>query len=232
MSDNLIELEALLDDLPGAVDRRKLGDQLKQSVEKLRNADHQISRVKGILDLADLVGMNVADGQNDVLANLKDEAHDIGEALETASTEDDLRDAIHDYERNFSSTLASAERMVRGQWASVAADKFRSIALLGDLLERIGVAPDLARRMQDCAMRGRASNTGGQLTELVAQARALVNELEALQQERAQTISAGDVGAFVNALAEDRATLAMVTPTVRSWLLENQALERIGVAPR
>jgi hypothetical protein len=231
MMDKLVALESLLEELPEAVARRRLGDRLAQSMNALRNADHQIDRINGILDLANLTSFGEKDAEREVLETLKKEAWEVGTELETASTEDSLRDAVYDYERSLQPALAAAERAVRSHWSAVANDKFRAIQLLGELLERIGVAASLGERMQDCGRRGVSAHSAGQLPETVSRARSLLAELESLQEERSRVIGAGDVGRFINALAEGRATLAMVTPEVGAWLAENEALERFTVAP-
>lgn len=232
MSDTLVALEGLLEELPDAADRRRLGDRLSQSMEVLRGADHQIGRLTAILDLANSTGFGVGGIQRETLMDLKEGACAVGEALETASTDDDLRDAIFQYEKEFQRTLGSTERAVRQHWASLASDSFRSLIPLGELLARIGVAPDLGRRLADCGRRALAPSDVGPVADLATRARSLLAEREALQVERADTIGAGDVGAFINALAEQRATLAMVTEDVRAWLKKNDALDRFSLAPR
>lgn len=232
MSDTLAALEEMLPDLPDAVDRRKLGDRLTQSVETLKTADYQLGRLKAVLELADLTDFRATPIQAEMLSDLQQEAYSVGEDLETASTDGDLRDALYEYERGFQKSLASADQAIRTHWASLASQKFRSLAPLGDLLQRIGVASDLARRLQDCGRRGLAPSNVGPLTDLAARARALLTELEALQAERAEAIGAGEVGDFINALAEQRATLAHVTLEVHAWLEKNQALQRFSVTAR
>ena len=232
MTDKLAELEGLLEELPDAVDRRRLGDRLSQSMEVLRGANHHIGRLTAILDLANSTGFGASGMQRETLDDLKEEAWAVGEALETASTDDELRDATFQYEKEFQKTLSSTERAARQHWASLASESFRSLVPLGDLLARIGVAPDFGRRLADCGRRALAPSEVGPLVDLAARARALLAEREALQEERAQTIGAGDVGSFINALAEQRATLAMVTKDVRIWLEKNEALDRFSLAPR
>ena len=97
MTDALVALESLLEELPGAVDRRKLGDRLSHSLEALRNADHQIARMNAVLDFAALTGFGGTAAERETLAELKEEACAVGEALETASTADQLRAAVFDY---------------------------------------------------------------------------------------------------------------------------------------
>ena len=232
MSDILTALEAMLPDLPDAVDRRRLGDRLSQSVEALKTADYHVGRLNAVLDLAELTQFGAAPPQSEMLSALREEAYEVGDALETAATDGDLRDAMYEYERGFQKSLASADQAIRTHWASLAANKFRSLVPLGDLLQRIGVAPDLARRLQDCGRRGQAPSNVGPLADLASRARALLSELETLQAERADAIGEGEVGDFVNALAEQRATLTHVTDGVRHWLEKNEALPRFSVVPR
>jgi hypothetical protein len=232
MTDPLASLETMLEALPAAVDRRKLGDRLTQSLEVLRTADSVIGRLTAILDLAELSGYRAIPLQAELLSELQKESRAIGEALETASTDIDLRDAVRAYETDFRPLLHSVELSIRTHWGSFAAGKSRPLSTLGELLHRIGVEPALAGRMKDCGRRGLAIGNGGSLPDLAAHARSLLAELETIQQERASTIGRGDVGDFINALAEQRATLAMVTGEVREWLEHHDALERFRLSLR
>jgi hypothetical protein len=231
MTDLLASLETMLEELPEAVDRRKLGDRLTQSLETLKTADIDIGRLTAILDLAELSGYATTP-QAEALFELQEEAHAVGEALETASTDVTLRDAVLDYEKGFKHALSRVELAIRAHWGLFATEKFRPSATLGELLHRIGVERDLAGRMQGCGQRGLAIGSGGSLPDLVARASSHLAELEAIQQERAGTIGEGDVGNFINALADQRATLAMVTGEVRAWLEHNHALERFNLSLR
>lgn len=232
MTDPLGSLETMLEELPEAVDRRKLGDRLTQSLETLKTADPDIGRLTAILDLAELSGYGDTPLQAERLSELQDEAWAVGEALETASTDIDLRQAVLEYEKDFRHMLGSIDLAIRTHWGLFAAERFRPAATLGELLHRIGVESNLAGRMQDCGQRGLAIGSGGSLPELAARARSHLAELEAIQQERAGTIGQGDVGNFINALADQRATLAMVTGEVRDWLERHDALDRFSLSLR
>lgn len=232
MTDSLASLEEMLEELPEAVDRRKLGDRLTQSLETLKTADADIGRLTAILDLAELSGFGTTPVQAQALSELQEEAQVVGEALASASTDIDLREAVLEYEKEFRQALRVADLGIRNHWGSFAAGKFQPISTLGELLVRIGVEPELAGRMQDCGQRGLAIGSGGTLPEIAARARSLLAELEAIQQERADTIGQGDVGNFINALAEQRVTLAMVTDEVRDWLERHDALGRFSLSLR
>jgi hypothetical protein len=230
MTDMLASIETMLAELPEAVDRRKLGDRLTQSLETLKTADTDIGRLTAILDLADLIGYGTTSPQAEIISELQDEARAVGVALMTAATAMDLSKAIDEYKGEFRQALRSADVGIRAHWGSFAAGKFQPVSMLGELLHRIGVEPKLAARMQDCGQRGLAIGTGGLLPDLVDLARSHLTELEAIQEERADTIGQGDVGRFINALADQRATLAMVTDEVRTWLEHNHALDRFSLS--
>jgi hypothetical protein len=230
MSDQLQELETLLEHLPNAVERRRLGDRLNQSMESLRTSDYQIGRLKAVLELADLTEMT-AGPQGQAIADLREEAFDVGDALEVASTDDELRDAVHQYKEDLLRSLASCELVVRNQWKIIAAQRFRSLGALGVLLKRIGVEPELGAKL---AAAGERANRAGDLTPATAmctEVKSVLAEQEALQAERGDRLSEGPIGAFITALAEHRATLEMITPEVQAWLAENHALDRFSVAP-
>src|SRR5688572_5742348 len=105
MTDKLALLESLLVELPLAVDRRKLGDRLKQSADALRLADHQVGRINAVLELADLTEFGRNNLQKEVLESLQDEAWHVGKALSNASTDSALRDAVDEYQRSLPAVI-------------------------------------------------------------------------------------------------------------------------------
>lgn len=230
MSDVLEELEAVVDQLPDAVDRRRLGDRLNQSMETLRQADRQIARLEAVLELADITGMAAA-GQGQIINKLKEEAFETGDFLEIAETDDELRDADYQY-KGLLQTLASCETAIRTHWSVSAAQRFRPLVALGDLLQRIGVEPELGKKLAETGNRALKASAVGQAEALCAEVRDLLAEQRALQAEQAGRLSEGEIGNFITALAEHRATLQMVTPEVQAWLTNNQALDRFTIVPR
>lgn len=231
MSDQLEALEALLDDLPDAASRRRLGDRLNQSMETLRTADHQIGRIEAIVELADLIGMSGA-GQGRLIEQLREEALEVGEWLEVADSDDELRDAVLEYEKVLLRSIANCEHAVRNQWRNSAAQQFRPLVALGELLQRINVEPELGQKLAETGRRALSAEHLGNAQALCTEVRTLIREQQALQEERASRISEGETGQFINALAEHKATLDMVTDEVRAWLEDNRALDRFTVAPR
>jgi hypothetical protein len=231
MIDQLEELEGLLTYLPDAIDRRRLGDRLTQSMTTLQNADHNIERIAAVIELADLTGMT-SGGAGQVVEKLKEEAFEVGQWLETASSDEELRDATYEYDKVLLRSLANCEINVRNHWQVSAAQQFRPLVALGELLQRINVRPDLGKRLAETGRRALGAHQTGSAKALCAEVRALTAEQQALQEERAELMSEGEIGGFITAVAENKATLEMVTPKVQQWLSENGALNRFAITPR
>ncbi|MER8772645.1 hypothetical protein NKH63_28630 [Mesorhizobium sp. M0960] len=231
MTDVLANLEGLMDELPGAVDRRRLGDRLNQALTTLRDADLQVGRLAALFILADETEFGRTQEQQFLLSEVKREAWEVGGALETAETDNELRDAVWDYEKEFLKAVNALDRASRSWWSAFTASRFQPLVGFGDLLAKIDGVADLGQRLADCGRRAQAQGAGGSSVDFLASVREFITELDALQAERVAAIGAGEVGDFLNALAERRATLNMVTPDVYDWLTKNQALERFKVAP-
>lgn len=229
MSDRLQTLEDLLPALPAAADQRRLGDRLTQAMLALREAAQQARRLAAVMRIAEAVGFGVTAEQKADLDELRGAAEDVADALEQADDPDSLRDAVYDYEKTLLPALAKLDRLVRIQWSAVVAQRFQPLVSFGELIAQIdGVAP-LGRSLASCGRR--AQEAGGTAEDLATEILTLLKELDQLQAQRAAAIGSGDVGAFLNALAERRATLSMITPEVHSWLQQNQALDRFNVTP-
>ena len=77
------------------------------------------------------------------------EARAFADDLQNASTPDDLT-FIHNNYPNFSKSVATVDRQIRVHWRHVAERDFRPLVAIGDLLQRLGVASDLGRRLRKC----------------------------------------------------------------------------------
>lgn len=231
MSDALVEAESLIAELPGAVSRRSLGERLTEAVTKLRNADHLIERITSLIRIARLIEFGKTGHQQSALEDATENALDVGERLSAASSAEELRSAIYDYEITLRDDVRRLETLVGDHWRAVARGQFQQLQGLGELLTRMNVEKDLGSRMT--AFTNKALNSdqisAAQLLETI---RVLRTEYETLQVERAAAIGTDDVGEFINALAENRATLKMVTPGVHAWLSEHDALDALEISPR
>jgi hypothetical protein len=229
MTDQLDALEALLPDLPAAADRRRLGDRLVQAIQDLKEAPSQARRLKALISLAETVGFGASPDQRAMIGELRETAREVGAALEEADDEEGLKSAVYDYQKSLLPALATFDRGAREQWSSVVRDRFAPLIAFGELLEKIDNVADLGRSLADCGRRAQRL-TSGSAEDLLSNVTSLLAERDALQTERGEKIGDDDVGEFLNALAVGRATLDLITPDVRAWLDQNQALGRFRVS--
>jgi len=232
VSDNLLEAEALLVQLPDAVTRRRLGERLGEAVTVLKSADAQITRIQALLETAELLGYGRLPQQREVIDEMIGWARRAGTSLEEAEDGDRLRRAVDEYKVSFVQAVAALERAIFDQWHTQAMAKFQPLVELGRLLLALNVAKDLGSRLVNCGEAGLASVRIGSATERLSMVRHLLANYQALQEARSTELGDDEVGEFIKALADNRATLAMVTPKVHSWLTSHNALDSIGVTTR
>lgn len=232
MSDALLEAEELLEQLPAAVSRRTLGERLGKALIELRNADRQVERMKDSLKIAELIKFGGPHHQREVLTDMVDCALSVGEDLEKARDAEALRKAVFEYTTDLNQSIAALERSIREHWRAVVAERFQPLLGLGDLLASMNVPNELGQRLKSCAQKGQASVNAGSTKDLRTSIEELLEEYDNLQDEREEEIGEDEVGDFINALADKRATLAMVTSKVREWLEDHDALDRLGITTR
>ena len=229
MSDILQEAEDLLIRLPEAVTRRKFGERLGQAVNELQTADSQIARMKALLETADLIGYGKLREQRQVIDEMIACACSVGRSLENADDGDALRRAVSDYTQELKVTIVGLDRAIHTHWRTEVVNKFQPLIELGALLSQMNVANNLGTRLVACGREGLASTNIGLATDRLDKIKQLLAEHKALNDERAKEIGDDEVGGFINAIADNRATLAMVTPKVHAWLKDHNALGSLGV---
>ncbi|MFS2108095.1 hypothetical protein ACCC88_00280 [Sphingomonas sp. Sphisp140] len=232
MSDILEDAERLLAQLPDAVDRRRLGQRLSQALVSLRTVDHQVARMTALIELAPMIEFGATEEQREAREEMIEIATDLGEMLEKADSEEALRLAIHEYDNGLPPAIRGFEQHIRERWRVVVGERFAPMVGIGQLLSAMNVPDDLGGRLAACGNQAKNTASLGTVTDLLPQVRCLMNDYATLQAERAREIGEDEVGEFINALAERRATLAMVTDKVRAWLEAHEALDRLGVNTR
>lgn len=230
MSDKLAELEESLPKLDPALDRRRVGESLGKTVERLRDADRTADRLRAVLEIASEVTFEADPGQATALRELVVEAGSLANDLENAHTAEDLR-VIQETYGDFTKSLVNVDRLLRVHWRRVADREFRPLVSVGELLENIGVASSLGQRLRQCgeeAVGIRDSVPAEVLRDSILRVRAIRS---ALEQERTSMTKDSEVDNFLTAVADGKATLSMITERVRDWLDRNNALDRFGVRP-
>lgn len=231
MTDHLVELEALLPKLPEAVSQRRLGDQLSNATEKLKGATQQAAKLDVLLALSAEVMSPEGEDLGEVIAKTRRSAIELGESLSEAENETSLREALWAYEKEFTPALQGFDRAVRARVRAKAQSEYQPLIAYGALLGKIGATAELGARLTAFGQKAVGPVDQLQPRDLLEVVRRNDREFGQLQADRAALVGSDAVGAFLNALAERRATLDMVTPEVRTWLTENGALGQFSVTP-
>jgi len=230
MSDPLVELEQLLPQIAPAVERRHLGEILGQTVEKLRASDYVIKRFRAVLGISRTIDFKADPNQAAAESELITEGRNLASDLERAQTADDLRDIQAIY-GEFARSLANVERQIRSHWSRIVQREFRPLISLGTLLERIGSASELGKKLRRCGEEAIVIRESVSADVLHTEIIRLRNLRASLDAERTTLSRDPEVDAFLNALAEGKATLQMVTERVLVWLRQNDALNQFTVRP-
>lgn len=229
MSDILEQLEALLPELPSAVERQRLGQQLDVSAEKLRNGLQEAERLKALLDLTTLLGLDGHDHQDDV-DEAREEAGAVGAALLATEDAAQLKQATDRYERDFLPALKRLHRNLIQRWDVVSTRDFRPLIQVGEMLQRLDQGSNLGADLASCGRDATSYKPGASASEFLNKVSDLLTRREQLQERRRTNYGDGAIAAFVNALAENGASLEMVTPEVRRWLDEHGASKWLRVS--
>jgi hypothetical protein len=217
MLDALVELEALLADLPSAMEQQKLGQQLDVSAEKLRAGVAEAERLSALLVLAALLKLDNKEQLED-LEDARNEARWVGRTLATTEDASQLKEATDRYEKDFLLSLRGVHRNVIQRWEDVARRDFRPLIQVGEMLEKLDPSSSLGREMTVCGRTATSFQRVSNANELLDHVRSFLATRGELQRRRRSEYGDGEIAEFVNALAEDRAKLDMITPDVRKWL--------------
>lgn len=217
MLDALVELEGLLNDLPSAIERQKLGNQLDVSAEKLRSGIAEADRLSALLALANLLQLENKEQLAD-FDDARNEARRIGKVLVAAEDASELKETTDRYERDFLFALRGIHRHVVQRWEEVVRREFRPLIQVGEMLEKLDPSSRLGKEMAACGRAAVSFQQVSNTSEFLTHVRVLVSKRDELQRIRRSDYGDGAIAEFVNALAENRATLEMITPDVRTWL--------------
>lgn len=232
MTDALEELERLLPDLEPSLERRRLGESLGRVVEALRESDRHIRKLEAILEIAEETDFSAEPHQAEALEELMDAAEVAADGMIKASTADDLRIVQDEYKKLTEAITNTDVRGIRLHWARIVGRDFKPLVAIGGLLEKIEGVSGLGRRLVECGREADSSlRRKPPVESLRDEIRCLVDDRVTLEAERASLTNEPEVDAFLNALAEGRATLRIVTETVRTWLEQNGALDGFSIRP-
>lgn len=231
MSDALAELEHLLTDLPTAVEQRKFGENLGKATTSLASAAERVKRIEALREIATRLDYASESRRAEKLSDVLELAWDVGNQLEESADVTALDKAVFAYEQDLNRELNGLDRDLRARWDDIVHRQFRSLIPIGDLLDRLLGQSDLGSKMAKCGREAIAVQDGARASEFLATIQQLFADYEALQAERENELGDGDVALFINALANEQATLQHVTDEVWAWLEEHGSLDVLKVRP-
>jgi hypothetical protein len=230
-TDPLQELEQFARELPAAVERRRIGETLGKTVERLRDADAQVERIAAIFDISNETGFGRDPTQADALSDLLACISECADSMLSAQTAVDLKKVQEAYAR-LVVEVAAVDRQLRPHWRGIVEHDFRPLAVIGTLLQRIETTKDLGLRLVACGQEAEASLTITSAVSLRTTIHRLREKRTHLENERTSATRERDVDAFLSAVAEGRGTLRMVTSNVHQWLARNEALDMFTITAR
>jgi hypothetical protein len=227
MSDPVDDLEKTAELLPAAAAGVRLGDRASRHLLRFADAERQKHRLKALAEFAVLVDGRVIPQVKDQVLRALASASEASKAMEDANDEETLEDAVEEYQ-TYIQSLASLEGLVRPLWTQVVNEQFGPLGSVGMLLHAFPSARDLGQRMVQAASEARRDNPGA-IIDLLPKAKALLALRKTLVAE--QEVVAGNprVAAFLQALADNRATLDLLEPEVLDWLKGQGALTSLKV---
>ena len=229
MTDPLEDLEKTAELLPAAAAGVKLGDQAKQKLERFSEVAKHERRLKAAIELAAML-----DGQGDAqmksqVKRVLDAAEEAAEAMQDVNDEPSLGDAVAEYQ-TFVQSLSTLEVAVRPLWTRVIEQQYGPLESVGALLKAFPNASDLGRRMVEAAQAAQ-KHAQSPVVDLPAIVKPLAKLRGELIEEQQEVAGDPKVSAFLQALADDRATLDLLHEEVLEWLDDQSALGKLKVSP-
>jgi hypothetical protein len=229
VNDPLEELEKTAELLPAAAAGVKLGDQAKQKMERFADVSRQERRLKASIELAILL-----EGRKDLQLKAQvekalDAADEASGAMKEVDDDRSLADAVSEYQA-FVQALSTLEVAVRPLWTRTVDQQFAPLGSVGALLEAFPNARDLGKRMVNAAASAQ-KHAQTSILELPAIVEALFSQRSDLLEEQQEVAGDPKVSAFLQALADDRATLDLLHEEVLEWLEDQGALSSLKVSP-
>jgi hypothetical protein len=229
VSDPLEELEKTAKLLPAAVAGVKLGDRAKQMLERFRDVSRQEHRLKASIELANLLEGSKDSQLKTQVEKALEAVDEAAEAMKEVDDEQSLADAVSEYQA-FILALSTLEVVVRPLWKRTIDQQFAPLNSVGALLESFPNACDLGKRMVGAAASAQ-KHALTSLLELPAIVKDLIAQRSDLLKEQQEVAGDPKVSTFLQALADDRATLDLLHGEVLEWLDEQGALSSLKVSP-
>lgn len=230
MADALEELEALLPDLPQALERRSLGESLARVGLLLNEINASAQRLSDICEISHIIGFGEVPELVEKMDDLINDAEDLASLLMNAYDPVSLRQIEHDFPR-FKAAISGTFAAIKQRWRTQVATDYKPFVSLGQLLSKIDHGSSLGARMVELGEDANASLMAAQADQFKHALKRLIETRALLEQEKASFTAGEQVDNFLSDLAQNQARLRSVTPDVLRWITDHDALELFEVRP-
>lgn len=224
-------LEGVIGLLPDAAKKSGFGSELRNAAAVPEEAQKLCDRAEDLIRLAACLGALNHEGRREQLEELVYDCLEAGKALEEARDAPSLaraRQKISDLR----APVNNLNRSVVEDWQACQGNVFRPLKPYGELLKQIGGLERLGEEFVQLAEDVARIRSGDNASTLLNAVTAAFSRLEELQVRRSASLSDPAIGAFLNALAEQRATLSDLSEEVLDWLRDRNALSRFEIRPK
>lgn len=227
--DSLQELEGLLSGLGRAVERRSLGEALTEACNRLDTLRPRLDRDLELEPVLPLLSTQLQGVQRDTVEARLNSLRGLGTRTCEAETREQLSQLIREFPQ-VTEWLKEIERILEEAWRKRVEQEFNPTSALGKVLKEIKDTADLGAEMTKVA--GEAARLARGLPRSAQQRESFA---KALEDRNSASILLEHTGAervvveFLQAVADEKATLAHVNSAVAAWLSTHGAAERFKV---
>lgn len=227
----LSKLAELMPSIAPAIERTRFGAGLADLRTIETDADTIVSDFAAALAVSGKTRFAERSDHREQLENVVLTAADLSRLLLAASDDRDLAKAKASIDE-LKKSCQLLFRSIRGHTETWVDREFGPLRTYGELLQKIPYTEMLGKAYQQChqeALLAKASRGLKDLNQIVVK---VCDVKDALDAQRKALSEIPGVGDFLNAIAENRATLADLTPDVLKWLVSTGSLTTFSVQPR
>ena len=227
--DHLNDLEQLAGRIADEIRDRDGEKSLQSADEAAKAAKASIALLEHLTGFVALVQGSIDVDERSRLERDLQELARAGGVVSAASTADALVKATEEL-RSLSSRVELVERPIARAWQQLLETTFVAAGSLGSVLLRIPETREIGKEFNDLHKAAMVLKMRqGTADALAAKFSLLEGRLEALRSNLSRIGAEKEVTRFLEAVSEQRATLALLTREVRDWLKERDALNLFRV---
>lgn len=229
--DKLVRLEKLANQISSTKQKRALGSELDKAIEAVKSVELNVRRLKTLSEFTSLV-RNYIQAPNDLTLQTRAKhliqiGHDSTNAVEV----NELNEVRGKIKSLVPVEIETIEQIFVASWKNFINREFLSITSLGKVLVKISETQQLGEQMNALAFEVNVlANDIRSFSEQSNVYENLKTRRDDLLREMNDFGAGQEVEDFLLFVADDKATLAHITPTVHKWLISHKAVNYFRVS--